>query len=335
MIELPDDVHEFIRQVTGASSVFDASIVQSLWSGYGQIYRVHLVGSAAESVIVKHVRPPSKSDHPRGWDGDQSHQRKLRSYEVELHWYRDFAARCDGDVRVPHCYGTTSGDGQIMFVLEDLDAAGYPLRRGSLNRSGVTMGLRYLANFHATFLGVSPTGLWKRGTYWHLETRPDELAAMGTCDLKRFAADIDSALNGCRFQTLVHGDAKVANFCFSADGSAIAAVDFQYVGGGCGMKDVAYFLGSCQDDSQCERDESLLLDTYFEAFHSRRAKIVGKTDGTIGRELESEWRSMYPVAWADFTRFMLGWCPGHSKLTRYSHDVAARVVEQIRSSRSL
>jgi Ser/Thr protein kinase RdoA (MazF antagonist) len=58
------------------------------------------------------------------------------------------------------------------------------------------------------------------------------------------AAVIDQVLNNCSYQTIVHGDAKLANFCFSKEG-AVSAVDFQYVGGGCGMKDVAYFLGSC------------------------------------------------------------------------------------------
>lgn len=70
-------------------------------------------------------------------------------------------------------------------------------------------------------------------------TRPDELSAMKPSHLKGAAEAIDSKLNQCKFQTIVHGDAKVANFCFTPDSKSIAAVDFQYVGSGCGMKDVA------------------------------------------------------------------------------------------------
>ena len=64
----------------------------------------------------------------------------------------------------------------------------------------------------------------------------------------------------CKFKTIVHGDAKLANFCFSHDLSNVAAVDFQYVGGGCGMKDVAYFLGSCLNDQELRTTENELLD---------------------------------------------------------------------------
>ena len=39
---------------------------------------------------------------------------------------------------------------------------------------------------------------------------------------------------------------------------------------------------------------------------------------TNSKELEEEWRSMYPMAWADFHRFLMGWMPTHQKLTEYS-----------------
>ena len=107
---------------------------------------------------------------------------------------------------------------------------------------------------------MSPKKLWQKGSYWHLSTRPDELKAMQHSKLKDAAKSIDEQLNNCKYKTLIHGDAKVANFCFADDMSSVAAVDFQYVGGGCGMKDVAYFLGSCLSSSECENYEKELLD---------------------------------------------------------------------------
>ena len=111
--------------------------------------------------------------------------------------------------------------------------------------------------------------------------------------LKTNASRIDSALNNSTYRTFVHGDAKVANFCFGQNRSNVAALDFQYVGGGCGMKDVAYFISSCLESDDAAKWESQLLDTYCKELKSRVPDVEF-------RKLESEWRALYPVAWADF-----------------------------------
>ena len=108
-------------------------------------------------------------------------------------------------------------------------------------------------------------------------------------------------LKASAFQTLVHGDAKLANFCFSSDGSQVAAVDFQYVGGGCGMKDLAYFVGSCFRDEEAERRESEVLDFYFKeipAFLKRSGPASLCRD-----ELETDWRPLYQRGLGGFPSF--------------------------------
>lgn len=324
-----DSTNDLILHWTGATRIIEQTAIESLWSGYGRIIKVHLAGGSVDSVVVKMVQPPTKSSHPRGWNSDRSHERKLRSYQVESTWYRDWSGLCDGAVRVPKCFAveriaTRDGATATVFVLEDLDAAGFPIRKRGLDLDGVFQGLTYLASFHARFMGKSPGGLWPVGTYWHLQTRPDELAAMGNGPLKERAAEIDQRLRDCPFQTIVHGDAKVANFCFSRDDRPLAAVDFQYVGGGCGMKDVAYFLGSCIDEETCRRHQDAWLDHYFQCLRSE----LGRHGSPVALDaLETCWREMYVLAWADFTRFMLGWCPTHSKLNRYSSEMSARAIE--------
>ena len=146
--------------------------------------------------------------------------------------------------------------------------------------------------------------------------------------MREAAPLIDQKLQEAGYQTLVHGDAKLANFCFRSDSSTskVAAVDFQYIGRGCGMKDVAYFIGSCLYEDDCEAMESQLLDYYFSVLVER---VSQKHHDVNTDELESEWRELYPVAWADFHRFIKGWSPGHWKINSYSEKLTARVIESL------
>lgn len=317
-ISMKQEHQDLILQATSAERLRLGRKIQTLWSGYGQILRVHLQGCERTSVVVKHVMFPAGSRH-----SDVSHRRKVRSYQVETHWYKNYSTneRC----RIPECLAAQSFGEEQLMVLEDLDAAGFPDRRTSVRDGEIKACLRWLANFHGLFLGVPAGGLWPVGTYWHLETRPDELEAMTDLKLKAAAAEIDAVLNNCRFQTIVHGDAKLANFCFSADGSRVAAVDFQYVGGGCGMKDVIYLLGSCLDERQCEKRASGYVDFYF----SELKGAVPEKEKKNFSELEDEWRRMFAFAWTDFHRFLLGWMPGHHKITRYSKQLAQEVLKTL------
>lgn len=300
-----------------------SEVIQELWSGYGKILRIRLSGGSRASVVAKHVRVPNGGTHPRGWNTNLSHQRKLKSYEVETVWYRDWSRQCDDTCRIPHLLAYEQQGDEILLVLEDLDEAGYPARIQCVNQQQLDACLHWLANFHATFIGAKPAGLWETGTYWHLETRGDELDVLDDLPLKQAAPTIDRILNQARYQTLVHGDAKLANFCFSEEGRNVAAVDFQYVGGGCGMKDLAYFIGSCLDENDCERRETELLDSYFACFRQVLAEKHPKTDATA---LEIEWRALFPLAWTDFHRFLKGWSPGHWKINSYSERLARKVV---------
>ena len=322
-----DDFQETVRRATGAEKIFHCEDIQSLWSGYGKIMRYGLQAASRETVIVKHVKLPDQAHHPRGWNTDLSHLRKIKSYQVESNWYRDWANQCNDACRVPECLALEYDDDEFLMVLEDLDANGYPQRKETVSMPQLHACLNWLANFHASFIGQAPTGLWEVGTYWHLATRPDELATMNDDDLKQFAAEIDARLNSARYQCFVHGDAKLANFCFSLDGLNVAAVDFQYVGGGCGMKDVAYFIGSCLYEDDCERYENELLAVYFAAL---KQALLEKKSAIEFTALEKEWRDLYPLAWTDFYRFLTGWSPGHWKINRYSERLANNVIATIK-----
>lgn len=319
---------QLVLDATGAAGCRGSETVQSLWSGYGQIVRCTLQGGSHPTVVVKHVRWPERQTHPRGWGGARSHARKVKSYEVEFCWYQDYAPRTSNACRVPNCLAAQRQRDGVILVLEDLNAAGYPLRRQRLDAVAFRACIEWLACFHATYMHCQVHGLWPVGTYWHLDTRPDELEVLRSRlpELAEAAATLDQRLRASTFQTLVHGDAKVANFCFSSDGSRVAAVDFQYAGGGCGMKDLAYFIGSCLDEESCARREEEALAVYFCALRralSARSAVLDLDN------LESEWRALYPLAWTDFYRFLEGWSPGHWKSHSYTREVAQRVLVQL------
>ena len=159
---------------TGAQTIRRATVIQSLWSGYGEIFRLELEGSTYPSVILKHIKLPESGSHPRGWNTGRSHQRKIRSYQVEAHWYKDCAHQCDSGCVVPGCLTVSAVEDETVLVLTDLDAAGFDVRKEIVTIEDIRACLDWLASFHATFLNSQADGLWECGSYWHLDTRPDE-----------------------------------------------------------------------------------------------------------------------------------------------------------------
>ncbi|MEC7716964.1 MAG: choline kinase, partial [Planctomycetota bacterium] len=185
---LDSNLTSFVLRSTGAKTVSASEVVQSLWSGYGQIVRCHLTESVSPSVILKHIRWPEEQGHKYGWTSDRSHQRKLKSYQVETVWYQRYATRCLDACRVPDCLAVERRPDGVLLLLEDLDSAGFAGRRQRVRDTVVDACLTWLANFHATFMQERPEGLWTVGTYWHLATRPDELNALEDSRLKVAAA---------------------------------------------------------------------------------------------------------------------------------------------------
>lgn len=318
------EVFRKILETTGSTAITRNENVQELWSGYGMINRYFLAGGKYPSIIVKHIQWTKECNHPRGWNTAISHQRKLKSYQVERNWYEQYAQLTSEHCRVPQCIKSIKDQSEILLIMEDLNATGFEIRHNpeTIKIDHAKSCLSWLANFHARFMNTSPAGLWETGTYWHLDTRPDEFERMQNTDLKHVARAIDTKLKHAKYQTIVHGDAKLANFCFSKS-AEVAAVDFQYVGKGCGMKDVAYFLSSCYDETSSQTLEKELLNHYF-----KELELV--IDKSIDfQQLKLEWLQLYKYAWADFYRFLDGWNPGHWKMHGYSEKLAMLVIREL------
>ncbi|MCL1137274.1 ecdysteroid 22-kinase family protein [Shewanella pneumatophori] len=340
------DIDAIIGDLIGSGICRKSEVVQTLWSGYGEISRFS-VGpklsaspSSTQSFIVKTIVPPENIHHPRGWANEISHKRKLRSYEVETNFYRNWAQQCDDQCRVPKLlaeYGFSGAPQEQsrsnnikMIIMSDLDADGFDNRADTLTVKQTKVVLGWLAHFHAKFIELDDTkarhDLWPIGSYWHLETRKQEFDAMPDSSLKLLAEKIDKLLNNCKYKTIIHGDAKVANFCFNADYTDVAAVDFQYVGSGIGVKDVIYLLGSCLTESQLVNSFDTLMNEYFQ---SLTLAIQLYHPDLNAKSIVDEWLDLVDIAWADFERFLVGWAPSHPKRNGFSQTITDRALAQI------
>ncbi len=333
-----------IRHSLKDDSVDIQHTLQELWSGYGSIMRCYS-RSKDQSYIVKHIQTSAPlTEHPRGWSGDNSHQRKIKSYQVETHFYRDYAAFCNKECsqenkqnsKVPTLHKIIELADGYLLVMEDLHASGFSLIADKNDWQKLKTAITWLASFHSKFMLNTfmfnkfmlnnADNLWSQGGYWHLDTRQDELAAMPESNLKQHAALLDKHLKEAKYQTLIHGDAKFENLCFHTDGNSVAAVDFQYVGRGVGVVDLAYLAGSALDQSGLEKFGELILPFYLNAL--KQALI--NANATIDFEqLSKEYESLYPIAWADFYRFLLGWNPKSWKVNDYIKQMTEKVLSNL------
>lgn len=332
-----------LQQILNDYQLSYTETLQALWSDYGEIARYYSP-KLAKSIIVKSVTPPSKVNHPRGWHSKTAHQRKLASYEIEANFYQHYAKQCDTDCYVPQKIALSKSsqvpNNQIL-IMEDLQSLGFNDKEQQLTLLDIKAVIRWLAYFHAKFMAHEASDLWPIGTYWHLGTRQDEYNKMEKGPLKQAAVLINNALNNAKYQTIVHGDAKLANFCFGSSvnnendqlrsNKMVAGVDFQYVGKGVGVKDLAYFLGSCLSDDDLNLLHNDLLEYYFQNLSSACTKLHPHINVV---ELESEWRQLYSVANADFLRFLQGWSPGHYKINNYLHSQSKLALKHLTTNQS-
>jgi hypothetical protein len=321
LVQMEDGaVTDIVLNATGSIRVTKAKKIQELWSQCGYVARLSLSGSHSSAclshVVVKFVTLGDMKS------ASVKSKRIARSYQAEAAFYRwlssneSLASFVQERCRVPTCLAVAELDGgrTTVFVLEDLNDSGYPARVSLLLEEGLHACVCWLARFHGAMLEIDAAslGLWEQGNYWHLSTRPEELKALEAIDpgLWAVAEQIESKLRGSAFHTVVHGDPKAANFCFSQDLKQVAALDFQYVGGGVGVSDVCYLMHSCLDDDECEEMSDSILDLYFQELRTavgERDGLEEKREDTDLDALESEWRSLFPFAVADFYRFYKGW----------------------------
>jgi thiamine kinase-like enzyme len=183
---------------------------------------------------------------------------------------------------------------------------------------------------------AAPAALWDQGCYWHLDTRQQEFQSIprSWSDLRAAADRVDAVLKGqtadglqtnCH-QTLVHGDFKSENLLWNADGRC-CAYDFQYVGKGLGVRDIAYMLASSVDIDVLleEGGEQQLLRHYHSAL-TQQLREHGKA-AAAQRYGYGVMVAQFEVCLVDYVRFMAGW--GMWGNAEWASDRAREVLQQL------
>lgn len=245
---------------------------------------------------------------------------------------------------VPRLVGASSQaepEAQTL-ILEDL-AIRYPVfaeRRATLSDKQVIKALQWLASFHArswnieSSCALEPTrsfcpppaeaihtwkgkGLWRQGGYHYLATRIHELASIHPHHSKwatlglHAQSDLPTSVDWCLHNppdrtrlSLIHGDVKAANMAFSRDATKMAMYDFQYVGIGLGVQDLAKFLTtsiSAHHLNSANGEERLL-----KIYHQYLIQQLPDGADYPFDVLCDDWQ----LALVDWVRFLAGWNGG-------------------------
>ncbi|KZN58395.1 phosphotransferase [Pseudoalteromonas luteoviolacea] len=284
----------------------------ALWNGCGTLEKFSI---GSQCYVAKVTQVPEDLQHSSIKQTRFSLNRKVRSYEKEQMFYQHCADALKGVCNVPKMFELHAERGLFVTLLEDYEAKGF-INKNSACTEDILKIIEWLANFHATWMENSQEHSkfeqYGAGNYWHLKTRPDEFKKMPDGLLKQNAHIIDDALSSTNFTTMIHGDAKLANFAFDSKG--VLGYDFQHVGVGIGLSDVMLLLTTVLDNQGLEARCESMLDAYFRALTTQLRKAHGEIDG---KQVESEWRPLWPIIWADFHRFLAGWKPEHHKINNY------------------
>ena len=272
-----------------------ARAIASLWAGMGSVYKITIETSAGAiaEIVAKRVALPKRCSSI----GDQ---RKKESYDVEAAFYsRGHAERLIAAGAIVPTPLLVDKAPDVTICMTCVDGR-------SSHRGDAEAFVGWLAQLHATFWGVAradaavASGLQAQGSYWHLDTRPEEHARMGSSGwmgrLKLAARALDLRLKADPSQSVCHGDAKGANIVYAtaADGGAVPLVyDFQYVGKACVAKDLAYFL-----NVEADADAEDLLLRRYHAELSRLLAAQGDESPTL-----ASLRTAHELALADWRRF--------------------------------
>jgi hypothetical protein len=228
--------------------------------------------AAPESFVIK-----LPSEDP----GSRMAGQSMGIYEVEVNFYRDFAAKLP--MRTPACHFSGIAENRVDFVLvlEDVSPARQGDQMEGCSLEQARLAITEVTKLHAPFLNdpiLQSTAWLNRGGETAAAFRPllkglyqgfceryadrieDEVIRMG----ERYYADIENYAEPV-FEpfSLVHTDYRLDNMLFATPqgGPPITIVDWQTVSCGSPLGDVSYFIGAglCKEERRAHEEELVRL----------------------------------------------------------------------------
>jgi aminoglycoside phosphotransferase (APT) family kinase protein len=239
------------------------------------------------------------------------------AYATEVEWYAEVRERCPVRTPRPYWLGAEPEMGRFCLLLEDLGALEEADHIDGASDEQARLAVPALARLHAAhwsgtdalparFADLEATARRAKSAAtavafgWDHFIEPfRELLPADFPDarsrLERGLGELATSLRGA--PTLIHGDYKVENLLFDADGAEdpVAIIDWQAASCGAGAEDLARFLGTSVATPRRRDLEEELLDLYLRTLaehgvdlalddlrHDYRAALLIELGRTIG-----------------------------------------------------
>ena len=290
VIERPSDLTaSWLAAAIGAGVISDFAVERIGTGQMSECYRVDLTYDEAEAdPNVATDRPESVVLKVAATD-PMSRQTgaALGLYEREVRFYQDVAPRLGGPI-APCYHASVDATGVFDLLLGDAGPAVVGDEIAGATIEQARLGVVELGRLHGPLLGDTSLAevpwLNRAAPLSQAMITPlyagfiyrfgDQIAPEHRIVCERLVAAFDGYLaqetdvsEPGRIQGLVHGDYRLDNMLFGADGAdrALTVVDWQTVSWGPAMTDLAYFLGGALRTEDRPAQYDALLRAYHEA----------------------------------------------------------------------
>jgi hypothetical protein len=269
LIRTPDEINDdWLAAALGAEGPLEVHSVERIGTGQmSQSHRVTFTGAGGERTVVVKLASDDPTSRATGVG--------LGAYLREISFYRNLAERLGGPLARCHLAEYDPAEGWFTLVIDDAIGAAQGDQIAGCGVDQARVAMIALARLHAPVMGDLAYGtadwlnqpnplnqaLLQQVLPGFLERYADRVAPEHKALCERFAQSVDGWAADVRPPLgLVHGDYRLDNLLFTADGCTV--VDWQTVSWGPAMYDASYFLGGGLTIEDRRAHEEALVRAY-------------------------------------------------------------------------